>query len=338
MKNTFTKSVIALLLTAGCMSLMSAHVTSNKASETSFLYSQKKHGNPAPPPPTNLIVNGSFEAGNSGFGTDYSSWATTTPEVYAIWTNATDFYSWWCANAPAQGSNMLVADGSDSAGSRVWYQTVSINPNTWYQFTGQFLNLFTTSGANDPNFNIKINGTSVYSGTLSYNNCTWETIAACWYSGAEDNTATIEIWNWPNADTLWGNDYAIDNLTFKENSSCGLNRLSARTNVKPSAIPGVNPSVKFNTQPQVQKTLTGDKSNANTVMLYPNPVKNRLTVLSKDPFTNIQLVTLTGALKQVYNKPGTRAEIDVSNFNPGTYFVKIVTKTSVKTEKVIIVP
>lgn len=73
------------------------------------------------------------------------------------------------------------------------------------------------------------------------------------------------------------------------------------------------------------------------VLVYPNPAKNAIQVSSKEQFIKIQLFTTNGALRKVYNRAGTQAEIDVSDLLPGTYFVNVICDKSIKTEKVIIV-
>lgn len=167
-------------------------------------------------PKFNLLDNGDFENGNTGFGTDYTYDITTNNyQTYEIVNNPINVYSWWCNVFPSSGNNMLVIDGATSSSVRVWYQTVSVQPNTTYNFAGQFINFYSTNGNNDPNIVVTINGTMIYNSALPYSNCMWTTMNEIWQSGENDYTAEIVIYANPNVSGNGnGNDLAIDNLSF----------------------------------------------------------------------------------------------------------------------------
>ncbi|MCZ2338579.1 MAG: hypothetical protein LC127_10345 [Chitinophagales bacterium] len=93
-------------------------------------------------PAVNLIVNGDFSAGNTGFNTDYNYMADIPGYTQELWAEGT--YSvvanpnWVHTNfAPCSdhtgGGEMMVINGAPTY-SEVWCQTVSINPNTTYIF------------------------------------------------------------------------------------------------------------------------------------------------------------------------------------------------------------
>lgn len=98
---------------------------------------------------TNLVVNGDFSAGNSGFTTGYSL-TTATPylfhdfvnSVYAVIpigsVNGQAGYGDWhnVVTDPSGGNgNVFVADGSSTPNTTVWQQTVNVRTNTNYVFS-----------------------------------------------------------------------------------------------------------------------------------------------------------------------------------------------------------
>jgi len=87
----------------------------------------------------NLITNGDFESGNTGFGSTYTYVnGQITYGQYTIVSNADDadptyFLTAYDHTNPNTGKQMVL-DGSTSTGEIVWAQTVSVNSNAAYQF------------------------------------------------------------------------------------------------------------------------------------------------------------------------------------------------------------
>lgn len=91
--------------------------------------------------PLNLLKNGDFESGNTGFSTDYllhpNGLEESTFGRYAITTNPSSINSWCNTGDHTTGSsNMLIADCSQDVSKRIWYQTMSVSQNTTYYFSG----------------------------------------------------------------------------------------------------------------------------------------------------------------------------------------------------------
>jgi hypothetical protein len=97
----------------------------------------------------NLITNGDFSAGNSGFNTGYAL-TTQTPQlfennlhgIYAVIPIGNVFgqasYGDWnnVTKDPSGGNgNVFVADGSTNPNTTVWQQSVTVTPNTNYVFS-----------------------------------------------------------------------------------------------------------------------------------------------------------------------------------------------------------
>jgi hypothetical protein len=91
------------------------------------------------------VVNGDFSAGNSGFLSDYSYVTaiysqTQYTVVPASQIDASQRYapnSWTAVSSDPFGGNgnVLLADGATTANQRVWYEQVSVTPNTNYVFS-----------------------------------------------------------------------------------------------------------------------------------------------------------------------------------------------------------
>src|SRR6185295_7243966 len=87
---------------------------------------------------SNLVVNGNFEAGNTGFTTAYNAYnaGMLNEDYYAITTDPQIVHSGmgsFADQSSGSGSLMMVVNGS-SVQQAVWQQTVAVSPNTTYQF------------------------------------------------------------------------------------------------------------------------------------------------------------------------------------------------------------
>ena len=72
------------------------------------------------------------------------------------------------------------------------------------------------------------------------------------------------------------------------------------------------------------------------LIAYPNPVNNQLTVLnSNHQEFDVSLVDVTGQM--IYQlKTFNDLKIDVTNFNPGTYVLKVQSPTTLICQKIVI--
>ena len=89
----------------------------------------------------NLIANGDFSEGNTGFVSDYtySAGANPTQGVYGVFDNANDlspmFFQPCRDHTDGSSGLMMVVDGSPISDQRVWCTKIAIEPNTTYAFT-----------------------------------------------------------------------------------------------------------------------------------------------------------------------------------------------------------
>ena len=162
----------------------------------------------------NLLVNGDFSAGNSGFSTDYifvSSGQSQTPDTFGIRTNGLDFnpaYASFGDHTTGTGMMMLL-DGYPAPDKNAWSETIGVTTNTDYLFSGWAAS---ADPFNPGTLRFLINGTPVgVDLILSSNAGTWTNFVATWNSGT-NHTATLAI---VDVNTVsYGNDFALDDLAF----------------------------------------------------------------------------------------------------------------------------
>lgn len=161
---------------------------------------------------SNVINNGNFSAGNTGFSSDYS-YATpnTTEAQYFVgpspqaWNNLLSN----CTDHTGGSGNMLLVNGSPAPNLKVWSQTVNVTPNTNYAFSTWIQALYPPNPAQ---LQFSINGNDIGSMiTASLPTCTWTQFFTNWNSGA-NTTATISIVN--KNTQVQGNDFALDDISF----------------------------------------------------------------------------------------------------------------------------
>jgi gliding motility-associated-like protein len=160
----------------------------------------------------NLIDNGDFESGNSGFSSDYTyNPGDLVPEgLYDILPNPqADHPGFAPCSDHSGGGNMMAVNGAGTPNQDVWCQTITVIPNTAYVFSAWVATLVASSPAR---LQFSING-----GTIGpiFNapgqTCVWQNFFATWNSGT-NSSATICIVN--QNTVLGGNDFAIDDLLF----------------------------------------------------------------------------------------------------------------------------
>lgn len=179
----------------------------------------------AAPLHANLIVNGDFEAGLSGFTTDYlsndvindlGSYIDTTNPSFAH-PSAADYTD------HTTGSGRMLMFNGDSGQGVAWRQTVAVTPGQTYDFSMWISSWFFQNLA-DTQLRINdINVGSSFQATAPTG--TWEEFTAQWNAGAA-TSAKIELVNLSTAVT--GNDFAFDDISFvPEPTSLALLSLGA---------------------------------------------------------------------------------------------------------------
>lgn len=160
----------------------------------------------------NIVTNGDFSQGNTGFTSAYVySPNNTTEGQYMV----SPFPRNWNPNVQAcndhtTGSgNMMMVNGSPVADVNVWKQTIAVTPNTDYAFSTWIQAIHIQNPArlqfsiNDQQLGALISADPVP--------CTWKQFYTIWNSGSA-TSATISIIN--KNTIIAGNDFALDDISF----------------------------------------------------------------------------------------------------------------------------
>jgi hypothetical protein len=164
----------------------------------------------------NQITNGDFQTGAIGPSTSVYTLSGTMvpPETWNIVTFDTlqpawvDFFDDTFGN---ESGFYMIVNGSDSGVGPAWAQSITVAPNTLYDFSGWFATLFPESPAS---LELRI-----YDGATLVNSFpffaplatgTWAQYSTQFNSGSA-SSLSVEIWDTNLQFT--GNDYAIDDLS-----------------------------------------------------------------------------------------------------------------------------
>jgi len=171
-----------------------------------------------------LIVNGDFSAGNTGFTSTYNYTAPTAgsmyPEnLYTVYNDPTYTHgTFFGRDHTTNTGNFMIINGSGvTPPPSVWSETVAVLPNTDYYFSAWAVSL--NSVGPYANLQFKVNGTQVGTTTGPLparphdNNppYTWTRFYGIWNSGAA-TSAVVSIIDLETA--FGGNDFGIDDISF----------------------------------------------------------------------------------------------------------------------------
>lgn len=164
----------------------------------------------------NLIVNGDFEAGNTGFTSDYTY--DNSPPMggygyYAIDTNPKTWNSQWASfgDHTSGSGKMFIADGSVTLPLKtVWQETVTVDSSTPYIFSYWAASSYPSAPATLRTYinDVQIGGDL----TLPTQTGQWVKFEAVWNSGAA-TTATIRLVD--TSRVAYGNDFVLDDISLQ---------------------------------------------------------------------------------------------------------------------------
>ena len=166
-----------------------------------------------------LAINGSFEAGNSGFTSGYTYNATGSGLVpegrYAVNSNPNfNHPNFWGTDHTTGTGNMMIINGV--VGPTVWQETVTVVPNTTYYFSAWALSMNNSSPFAQLQFSVNgspigVSAVLVAGVNNNASNTNWQRFYGTWSSGAL-TTATCSIVDLQGA--LGGNDFALDDISI----------------------------------------------------------------------------------------------------------------------------
>jgi hypothetical protein len=161
---------------------------------------------------SDLVVNGNFAAGNTGFTSQYGYFALNGglggASTYSIGDNPNLFNSPWPVMAPHAGdSEMYIANGATAPKTKVWSETVPVASNSTYVFSLWAASLYATPAV----FNFYINGVLLGSRSAPVAVAKWKELQVSWNSHAA-TSARLTIVDTDLADG--GNDFALDDIAL----------------------------------------------------------------------------------------------------------------------------
>ncbi|HEU4574722.1 MAG TPA: gliding motility-associated C-terminal domain-containing protein [Chitinophagaceae bacterium] len=168
----------------------------------------------------NLVQNGDFEQGNTGFSSQYVNCNSNNclyPEgYYAVGANPTYFQVGFLGRDHTTGTgNFMVVNGASTANVAVWCESINVKPNANYVFSTWLSNMVVGTPAQ---LQFSINGVpwgNIF--TAPDNQYEWKAFNATWNSGT-NTVATICIVN-QNINPF-GNDFGLDDIFFGQLNSC----------------------------------------------------------------------------------------------------------------------
>lgn len=80
---------------------------------------------------------------------------------------------------------------------------------------------------------------------------------------------------------------------------------------------------------------TDEFANDRSVVVYPNPVQNKLQINCANTIRTVELYDMQGRILQAFKADKMQAQLDISNQSKGIYFVKIITEKGKKVKKII---
>lgn len=167
----------------------------------------------------NLVVNGDFESGNSGFTSGYEHDSSggglavggegSGGGKYAVGTDPKFFHSGFTSfgDHTSGTGNMMVVNGSFTAGKKVWEQTIAppLVVGSTYEFSAWVANVYPVSPAS---LEFSVNGTAL--GTFSATGSgTWHKFTATFVAAASTTASAVDL----NL-AFSGNDFALDDISI----------------------------------------------------------------------------------------------------------------------------
>ncbi|XZF13913.1 PKD domain-containing protein [Chitinophagaceae bacterium MMS25-I14] len=187
----------------------------------------------------NYVVNGDFSSGNTGFTTSYTlgtggTWGLLSNEgTYGVSSNPnllhSNFSSFYDHTLGTSSGSMLVVNGASAANTSIWCQTITVTPNTDYDFSCWGAS---TTSSSPAILQFSING-NLLGTPLSLPSTTsqWVQFHALWNSGS-NTSITICIVDQQTAAS--GNDFAIDDIEFRQKCTLTDSVYIRVTNLQPA--------------------------------------------------------------------------------------------------------
>lgn len=240
---------------------------------------------------TNLIVNGDFEQGSTGFISEYVEDCFASPLMqqggYCVSTNPFQQNKYWaaCGDHTSGTGNMFITDAATVLGAKIWCQTVAVSPNSDYEFSAWIQSVMSPNPAV---LEFQINGILLGSNlNASSTPCEWKTYAAQWNSGA---TTSAEICLANKNTNGGGNDFALDDIYFGPITT-SVSEASDSVYVRVNSVPTVKLAADTVC---VGETITLDAGNTGASYLWSTGVKTKTIITSLTDTYWVQVTNTKG--------------------------------------------
>jgi hypothetical protein len=185
---------------------------------------------------------------------------------------------------------------------------------------------------------------------LFYLNCTYNNLTELDFTNNPSiNTVSLEhnlitdldLSGNPMLYSLWFNDNQLVSLNVQNGNNAALSLLFTFANPSLTCIQ-VDDPIAANNYPSWAKDITAvysldcalgiDDSEIVQAVIYPNPVRDLLTIESKESIESIQIYSILGEL--IASEMGV-SQIDFSSYAKGVYFLKVDSKKGSVFQKVM---
>lgn len=170
-----------------------------------------------------LVTNGDFESGNTGFTSAYTYKSNPAPfsnnlleAQYTINKDPSKTHQCFagCGDKTTGSGNMIIYNGSSSTNVEVWSQTITVQANTDYAFSAWLQNVTCPPFGYNAELQFSINNVLV--GTVFRSDsaiCVWKQFYQTWNSGSSTSAKISIVNQYTSAD---GNDFALDDISFRK--------------------------------------------------------------------------------------------------------------------------
>lgn len=162
---------------------------------------------------TNLIYNGDFELGDTGFGSDYAPAGNIMdPAIYEVATS-TNVHPYWTPpygdHTTGQGQ-MMIINGDDKVAKRAWMNNaINYTAGQSYTFTFYVASSYSTAPGN---LSLAL-GSDIVGGPFDASSTVGEwTKYVKTFEATSSGVQTLALWN--NQTAYTGNDFTLDDLSL----------------------------------------------------------------------------------------------------------------------------
>jgi|GEM_PF-5373029 len=166
---------------------------------------------------SNLITNGDFSLGNTGFTSDHVYSSTYAPCNYYIGTTFFNYYDPTYKDHTSTNDNLYMSIDGCSTPAIIWEQQITVIPNTDYKFGFWATRAAVAQPVLETSFTGNVTGLQVMStqtGLPSYNNYWhWDAFDSPVWNSGSNTQVTIKVRNLETA--TGGVDFGLDDFSFR---------------------------------------------------------------------------------------------------------------------------